>query len=200
MNREKISFIIIGVFKLFILLTFYTSLQADAANATLIKAMQEGGHILMIRHANAPGFGDPDTLKIGDCSTQRNLDEQGRQQSVNIGDWLRNNNIDIEAIYSSQWCRCIETASFLNLGAVNELPPLNSFFQLPQNREPNLRALKQFINEQAKNKKLIVMVTHHVTIAAISDQNVVSGDGVLLKLNDSTPYEFVARFSAKPAN
>ena len=188
------------LFKLFLLMSLSLSAHANENNAKLIKAMQSGGHILMIRHAMAPGFGDPDNIKIGDCSTQRNLDESGRKQSKNIGHWLKNNNIKASAIYSSQWCRCLETAELLDLGKVKELPALNSFFQMTENREPNLRALNQFIYEQKTDDELIIMVTHSVTISAISGQSVASGDGVLLKLNTDSSYEVIDIVSADLVN
>ncbi|MGB1227730.1 MAG: histidine phosphatase family protein, partial [Poseidonibacter sp.] len=152
------------------------------------------GYLLMIRHAKAPGFGDPNNIKIGDCSTQRNLNNEGRLQASKIGEVLKQNNIKASAIFSSQWCRCLETAKLLDMGEVKELSSLNSFFEKTQNKEPNLKALKSFINLQDTNKKLIIMVTHQVTISAISGEYVSSGDGVLLKLNDSKPYEFVGLF------
>lgn len=169
--------------------------QAQENTSTLIKAMQSDGHILMIRHAIAPGFGDPEIFKIGDCSTQRNLDDQGRKQSAKIGEWLRSHNIKPSAIYSSQWCRCMDTARLLDLGKVQEFSALNSFYEMPENRESSLSILKQFIAKQTPDNDLIIMVTHHVTISAISGQNVSSGDGVLLKLNKSAPYEFVSTIS-----
>ena len=180
---------------LFCLFVATSSVLADSNNVldnnSLIKAMRDGGHILMIRHANAPGFGDPDNFKVGDCNTQRNLDNRGRQQAVEIGNWLRSKGIETATVYSSQWCRCLDTARLLDFGSVTELLPLNSFYQMPQNREPNLQALKQFIASHTTDTKLIIMVTHHVTIEAISGKNVASGDGVLLKLNQSAPYDFV---------
>ena len=179
------------VISLLILMTVALSVQADGDNPMLIKAMQNGGHILMIRHANAPGFGDPDNIKIGDCSTQRNLDNLGRSQSKNIGDWLRKNNIEVDAVYSSQWCRCMETAKLLEMAKVQELPALNSFFQKTENREPNIRALKAFVSLQAQNKKLIIMVTHQVTISALTGKYVTSGEGVLLKLDTPQSYDVV---------
>ena len=188
------------LFNLLLLTNWHVSVHAEDIPSNLIKAMQAGGHILMIRHANAPGFGDLDNIKIGDCSTQRNIDERGRKQSSKIGAWLRSHNIEPSSIYSSQWCRCLETAQLLDLGSVNELPSLNSFFQMPQNREPSLRSLKQFISEQSPEAGLIIMVTHHVTISAISGQNVQSGNGVLLKLNESAPYEFVSSISTGKVN
>ena len=179
-------------FNLVLLLNCNVSVHAADNPSSLIKAMQAGGHILMIRHANAPGFGDPDNFKISDCSTQRNLDEEGRIQSIKIGEWLQSHEIKISAIYSSQWCRCLETARLLDLGSVNVFPPLNSFYQKPQNREPSLKNLKQFIVEQTPENDLIIMITHHVTIGAISGKNVAPGNGVLLKLKPSAPYEFVS--------
>ena len=96
------------------------------------------GHILFIRHALAPGFGDPDHFQLRRCDTQRNLDEQGRNQARNLGKLLKNSGIPFDKIYSSQWCRCLETAELLNLGPVIEEPGLNSFFQGIVNQEETL--------------------------------------------------------------
>ncbi len=74
----------------------------------------------MVRHAIAPGNGDPPNFNIGDCSTQRNLDDSGRTQARRIGRWLRSNGIKSARIYSSQWCRCLETAKLIDLGSVQE--------------------------------------------------------------------------------
>lgn len=187
-------------FSFLFFLMLSTNLHAFDKPTPQIKAMQSTGYILMIRHALAPGFGDPADIKIGDCSTQRNLNKEGRLQSTNIGKWLIKNKIQPSAIYTSQWCRCKETAKLLDIGQVEELPALNSFYQMPENRESSLNSLRQFISNQKTNNKLIIMVTHSVTISAISGQSVASGDGVLLKLNDSKPYEFVSVVSADSIN
>ncbi len=159
----------------------------------MIYKMKAGGHILMIRHALAPGSGDPANFKIGDCSTQRNLDDRGREQARAIGEWLRSNGITSARMYSSQWCRCLETARLIDLGEVKELPALNSFFELLQNREPNLIALNNFMAEQPADGELIIMVTHFVTISAIADRGVSSGEGVLLELIQDKIYEVVGQ-------
>jgi broad specificity phosphatase PhoE len=170
---------------------------ADIASnqSDMIERMKAGGHILMIRHALAPGSGDPANFRIGDCTTQRNLDERGRDQARNIGDWLRTKGIDSARVYSSQWCRCLETAKLLEMGSVTELPALNSFYELTENREPNLKALRKFIAEQPSNGVLIILVTHFVTISAIANESVSSGGGVLFKLNEDEPYEVVGRLN-----
>ena len=167
----------------------------DSANADMVGKMKGGGHILMIRHALAPGTGDPANFQIGDCATQRNLDDRGRNQARSIGNWLRKQGIGSVRVYSSQWCRCLETAKLLEMGSVTELPALNSFYELTQNREPNLKALRKFIAEQPSNGDLIILVTHLVTISAITNEGVSSGEGVLLKLNEDAPYEIVGHLN-----
>lgn len=173
--------------------TLCPAAAAGTDDDRLTGAMKTGGHILMIRHALAPGIGDPDNFVIGDCSTQRNLSERGREQARAIGDRLRSRGIDRARIYSSQWCRCLETAKLLEMGPVRELSALNSFFEQPRDREPNLRALRQFIAGQPADGPLIIMVTHQVTISAVADEYVSSGEGVLLKIQPPAPVEVVGR-------
>jgi phosphohistidine phosphatase SixA len=168
---------------------------ADSGHAEMIERMKAGGHILMIRHALAPGTGDPANFRIGDCSTQRNLDDRGRKQAKVIGDWLRSNGIALARVYSSQWCRCLETAKLLETGSVAELPALNSFYEMRQDREPNLKALRTFMAQQPSDGVLIIMVTHFVTISAVANEAVSSGEGVLLELNEDAPYEVVGRLN-----
>jgi phosphohistidine phosphatase SixA len=167
----------------------------DADDADLIERMKAGGHILMIRHALAPGSGDPANFKIGDCSTQRNLDDHGRAQARAIGMWLRSKGVTESRVYSSQWCRCLETADLLDMGPVNELPALNSFYELVQNRETHLKALRKFIAKQPSDGALVILVTHFVTISAIADEGVSSGEGVLIQLHRDAPYRVVGRLN-----
>ena len=169
--------------------------DVDSDRAEIIENMLAGGHILMIRHALAPGTGDPANFQIGDCSTQRNLDDRGRDQARAIGDWLRSKGINSASVYSSQWCRCLETAKLLRMGPVAELPALNSFYELTENREPNLKALREFITKQPPDGKLIIMVSHLVTISAIADEAVSSGEGVLLKISPTELYEVMGRLN-----
>ena len=177
-------------------LTFLIAMPTAASAADqsdVINRLKAGGHILMIRHALAPGNGDPPNFKIGDCATQRNLDDTGRDQARSIGVWLRNNGVTSARVYSSQWCRCLETARLLNLGPVQELAALNSFYERTQDRGPNLKALNDFISQQPVKGELIVLVTHFVTISGIAGTGVSSGEGVLLALHEEAPYTVVGR-------
>ncbi len=182
---------------LFLGLNGFALADIDSNQSDMVEKMKNGGHILMIRHALAPGSGDPANFRVGDCTTQRNLDDRGRDQAKSIGDWLRAQGIASARVYSSQWCRCLETAKLLEIGSVTELPALNSFYELTQNREPNLKALRKFFAEQPSNGDLIILVTHFVTISAIADEAVSSGEGVLLKLNEDGPYDIVGRMNFK---
>ena len=141
------------------------------------------GHILFIRHALAPGFGDPNHFQLRRCDTQRNLDEQGRNQARNLGKLLKNSGIPFDQVYSSQWCRCLETAELLNLGPVIEEPGLNSFFQGIVNQEETLSRLREKIKEIQTAGERVIMVTHYVTISAITGKAVSSGGGVVYDID-----------------
>ena len=186
-------------FKIFIISLFgfmaLVVMNAHANEDDLIKLMKSGGHILMIRHAYAPGSGDPANFKIGDCATQRNLDDRGRSQARAIGDWLRSKGIKDAKIYSSQWCRCLETATLLGLGPVAELPALDSFYGKPQNREPDIKALRSFIATLPADGELIIFVTHYVTILEITGEGVSPGEGVVLKIKEGGAYDVLGSLS-----
>lgn len=172
-----------------------STLAAYAAQNDLIERLKSGGHVLMIRHALAPGSGDPANFRLGDCTTQRNLDQTGRVQARAIGNWLRSRGLETAQVYSSQWCRCLETAKLLALGPVSELPALNSFYQRPQDRAPNLKALREFLHDYSDNDQPLVLVTHFVTIAAMTGESVSSGEGVIIDVRQSPAFKVVGRLS-----
>ncbi len=174
MSRKKLTWSLLLLVSL-----FPTGVIANEKD--LIQQMRAGEIVLMLRHALAPGIGDPVNFKLDDCSTQRNLNEKGRAQARAIGEWLRARGIQNVKLYSSQWCRCLETARLMNLGTVTPLPALNSFFERPEDREPNLSALRKFIRDNTKADELIVMVTHQVTISGITDKWTDSGHGKLVR-------------------
>lgn len=141
-----------------------------------------GGDVLLLRHAIAPGFGDPEGFRVDDCATQRNLSEAGRQQAIGIGKWLREHGVENARVYSSQWCRCLETAKLLGLGEVKPLPALNSFFQRPDERAGRLSGLRAFLADQQAQGEPLILVTHQVTVTAMTGIFPASGEGVVAKL------------------
>jgi phosphohistidine phosphatase SixA len=166
---------------------------AAAAEPFPIERLDDGGYVIMLRHARAPGTGDPDHFRLGDCATQRNLDDEGRAQARRLGERLRAAGIVSAEVHSSQWCRCLETAALLDLGPVEELPALNSFHQRPAERQPNLEALRQFLAVLPADGPLVVLVTHQVTIAAITGRGVVSGEAVVLAADGTEEPRVVGR-------
>ncbi len=143
------------------------------------------GRVLMLRHARAPGIGDPPGFRLSDCATQRNLDETGRAQAKTLGQQLAEAGIVKATIYSSQWCRCLETARLLQLGAVTTLPALNSFFNRPEDRQARLAALRTFLAGLPIAGPPVILVTHQVTINAFTDAGAPAGGGSIFQLNGS---------------
>ena len=187
---------LLKIFKIsFLGLMALVVMNAYADQNDLIKLMKSGGHILMIRHAYAPGCSDPADFKIGDCATQRDLNNRGRTQARTIGEWLRSKGIKNAKIYSSQWCRCQETATLLGLGPVTELPALNSFYGMPQNREPNIKALRTFIANLRTDGELVIFVTHFETILEIAGEGVSPGEGVVLKLKEGGAFNVLGKLN-----
>jgi len=116
-------------------------------------ALQSGVQIVLLRHALAPGTGDPAGFNFNDCAPQRNLSATGREQARKIGELFRGNGIDSARVCSSQWCRCLETARLLELGPVTELPIINSFFQSFHRKERQTRQLTEgLINKTSHSR------------------------------------------------
>jgi phosphohistidine phosphatase SixA len=156
-----------------------------AAEPLRLAELAKPGRVLMLRHALAPGTGDPADFELRDCSTQRNLNATGRTQAVKLGQRLANAGVTRAWIYSSQWCRCLDTARLLDLGPVKELPALNSFFDRPQDRAANIAALRAFLETLPADGLPVILVTHQVTIKAITGEFALSGGGTILQLDGS---------------
>ncbi len=145
----------------------------------LWKSLRTGGHFVLIRHAIAPGMCDPPEFTIDNCQTQRNLSAEGRTQAANIGALFRANGIQQARVFSSQWCRCLETAQLLALGTVQELPLLNSFYRNMQDSKSQTRRLQEWLQNRNGDQPL-VMVTHQVNITALTDVFPSSGELVIV--------------------
>jgi phosphohistidine phosphatase SixA len=171
-----------GSFIAFVLLVFcYSTTGVVAAEeAALWRALASKGHVALLRHALAPGTGDPADFAVGDCSTQRNLSQEGREQAKRIGARFRDNGIEAARVVSSQWCRCLDTAELLGLGAVEELPLLNSFYQRTERRRPQTEALNKWLANQEIGGPL-VLVTHQVNISALTGVYAASGELVVIR-------------------
>ena len=169
------------------------TVKADS-NKKLINELQKGGKLIFIRHAYAPGGGDPDNFDINDCTTQRNLSNSGRVQSQEIGNFFEENKISIGNVYSSEWCRCKETAS-IAFKKYETKSFLNSFFsaKFANNRKKQINAFDKFLSTWDKDQNLI-FVTHYVVISEILNYAPSSGEIVVsdksLKVIDTLEIEY----------
>ena len=169
--------------KLVLLLIFLISYNHSFANPDIVTALQEGKKLVFIRHALAPGGGDPENFDLGDCSTQRNLDSSGISQAKRIGQFFYDNNIKIDQVLSSEWCRTQDTAknAFKYYKTFNAL---NSFFssKFAKNKDKQMKDLKTFVKKW-DNKKNIVFVTHYVVIFETLNTTVGSGEIIVADKN-----------------
>ncbi|MGF1512980.1 MAG: histidine phosphatase family protein [Elainellaceae cyanobacterium] len=156
--------------------------QAEADIWSQLREADTHYYVLM-RHAIAPGTGDPPGFEIGDCSTQRNLSEEGRAQARRTGEAFREKNIAVQQVLSSEWCRCLDTAVQLDLGAVESFPPLNSFFENRARGPEQTERLREFMLDHQGAQQVTVMVTHFVNISAIAGSGVSSGEMVVIRAN-----------------
>lgn len=168
-----------------------TTVPAVVADGFDLTRLQQGGHVVLLRHARAPGTGDPDHFRIDDCATQRNLDQAGRAQARTLGERFRSAGIDHAEIHSSQWCRCLQTAELLGLGPVQKLPALNSIFRRPAERAPRIAAMQAFLASSPDDGPLVILVSHQVNIAALTGQSTASGEAIVLRLQPGAEPAFV---------
>ena len=163
----------------------FVSISEVNANENIIKNLKEGGNIIFIRHAIAPGSGDPENFDLNDCNTQRNLSNHGIKQSKRLGLFFSKNQIPIDVVLSSEWCRCKDTAKYA-FENYETFSALNSFFsyKFQKNKNTQMSDLREYLKSWRSDKNLI-LVTHYVTILEIINETSSSGEILItdLKLN-----------------
>lgn len=168
------------------------SAVAQEDESALWSKIKSGEYIVLMRHAYAPGMADPANFKLDDCSTQRVLNETGRQQALRIGERFHANGIEAATVYASPWCRCFSTATLLKLGPVIKSLNFASTYEekLADNPAKNTTEVKRWI-ANLESEKPIVIVTHQVNISALTGSYAGSGEMVLVKINDDAEFEVV---------
>ena len=142
------------------------------------EALDQPGAFAIMRHALAPGTGDPADFQIGECETQRNLDDRGRDQAVRIGAAFRERGHTFDVVLTSQWCRCRETAELLELGPVEDAPAFNSFFRDFSDRESQTAEALEVLEDREDRP---FVVTHQVNISALTGQTTRSGEVLVVR-------------------
>lgn len=171
------------------LMFFATSARADEA---VWRLLQSGGQVIVLRHATTvPGVGDPSNFKLGDCSTQRNLSEAGREEARRLGQAFRQRGISIGAVLSSAWCRCVDTAQ-LAFGKAEIWPGANSFFDNAAERPERTAALRQRVMQHRGTENLVI-VTHQVNITALTGVYPAMGEMVVLSPDAAGGFSIAGR-------
>lgn len=180
-------------FKTLALIILIIFSNKSLANENIVEILKKNNNIIFLRHALAPGNGDPDDINLNDCDTQRNLNLEGINQSKKIGNYFVKNDINIEKIYSSEWCRCKDTA--LHAFQKYEIfDALNSFYdqKFHKNKNRQVKELKSFI-EKWNNSGNIILVTHYVVIMELLNISPESGEIIVSNKN----YEVISRKTIK---
>ena len=164
------------------------------AESTAWAALDRPGHAALIRHARAPGTGDPAGFTLGDCSTQRNLDDRGREQARALGRRLRAHGIDGRPVYTSHWCRARETAELLGAGPVRELAGLNSFFGDRFTEAEIMPQLRRFLRAGSLDPPPL-LVTHQVNITALTGTYAREGEIIVVRVQAGGTTRVVGRIA-----
>lgn len=157
--------------------------HGDTPKAVLWEALRSANHFALVRHALAPGTGDPTDFMLGVRRTQRNLSVEGRNQAKQMGELFQSNSISEAQVFSSQWFRCMDTAELLDLGSVQPLTALNSFFREYELKDARTKSLRDWLFRQNMEKPLI-LVTHQVNITALTGIFPSSGEIVVMQRSE----------------
>lgn len=158
---------------------------AAASEEAAWAALEAGGHVALMRHADAPGVGDPPGFRLDDCATQRLLNDTGRARAAAVGARLRASGIRIDRVLSSPWCRCIETAERLAVGPVILEPGFSNAFVLRDQSDALAEAGRGIVARWSGPGTLLV-VTHGENIAALTGERVASGEMVVVGPGDGS--------------
>ena len=170
-------------FKIILIFFLFLLNKTSFADENIVEILKKGGNIIFIRHAIAPGNGDPQNFDISNCSTQRNLSKDGELQALKIGKFFKKNDIKLTKVLSSEWCRCKDTAK-IAFGNYETKNFLNSFYdeRFAENETKQIKDLKKLINSWSSDKNL-VLVTHYVVISSILNVGSSSGELIITDKN-----------------
>ncbi len=170
-------------FKIILIFLLFLLNETSFANENIVEILKKENNIIFIRHAIAPGNGDPPNFDILDCSTQRNLSKNGELQASKIGKFFKENDIKFTKVLSSEWCRCKDTAK-LAFGSYETKNFLNSFYdeQFSKNKDKQILDFQKFFKNWDYSGNL-VLVTHYVVISEILGLATSSGEIVITDKN-----------------
>ncbi|MBU1352274.1 MAG: histidine phosphatase family protein [Gammaproteobacteria bacterium] len=175
----------------------FASLRSWAAQDSGAEALlRKGGVVAAFRHSLAPGTFDPPGFRLGDCSTQRNLSEDGRAQARAVGAWFKQRQLQPDKVLSSPWCRCVDSAT-LAFGTAETWPALGSPRGSPETTSADhLRELRTALTAAtSKAGRFEVWFTHMFVLSDLANTNTSSGEALILRADRSGKTEVLARLA-----
>jgi hypothetical protein len=169
---------------LFLLFLPAAQAPADESAPRAWDALREDGRVALVRHARAPGTGDPEGYTLDDCKTQRNLSDEGREQARKLGDRFRAENINVTRVVSSQWCRCRQTAELMDIGPVEEAPTFNNAYMLRHKRD-ELAAGGREVIAAWDGPGILLVSTHGANVLAMLGIHPREGEVVVVEADPS---------------
>jgi phosphohistidine phosphatase SixA len=154
---------------------------------------RDPGIVTLLRHASAPGVGDPAGFSLDECATQRNLSDEGRAEARRLGEALRSVGVRGADVRSSEWCRCLETARLMAIGPVRPASYLNSFFAGQGDRDASTRALRAAVLQKLDSRRPTFFVTHQVNITAVTGIVPAEAEAVFVRGTGAGTIEVVGR-------
>lgn len=187
-----------GALALLIALASAPASASETDSEAAWQLLKQPGSVALMRHADAPGTGDPPGFRLDDCATQRNLGPDGRAQATQLGEAFRQRGVAVSQILVSQWCRARETAALMALGPVVDVPDaLNSFFERRSERDSATAALRSRLQALPPDAAAVVMVTHQVNITALTGVFPRSGEIVVLQRGADGNHRPAARIQTR---
>lgn len=174
------------------LLAFLVAALPAAADPALLARLAEPNTHAVMRHALAPGTGDPENFDITRCETQRNLDANGRRQAERAGQMLRDAGILIDLVWSSRYCRCVETAELMALGEVTVQTALNSFSGASYNGPTRTRQARELLMGLEPGQTAL-LVTHNVNAEALTGTRPISGEIQVVQVSETGKITLLGR-------
>ena len=170
------------------------ALAASDSPDVVALLLRRGGCVVALRHALAPGTFDPPQFKLGDCSTQRNLSDEGRAQARRIGAWFRQQKLVPAAVLSSPWCRCVDTAT-LAFGSATPWAALGSPRGAAEGtNQESLNSLRQALQRaRAQPGRFETWVTHMFVLSDLAQSNTAAGEALVLQADAAGATTVMAR-------
>lgn len=173
------------------------ALADPAADAKLWQLLDDGGQVVLMRHTlTTPGVGDPPGMRVDDCSTQRNLTEQGQRHAKAIGEAIRAHHVSFDHVYASPMCRCVDTAA-LAFGRVEKLNAAANPNAGVEDSARQVREMRALLGEKRRGGN-VVLVSHSSTISAVTSISPKEGEMLVITPQGDGSYELRGRLMAAP--